>query len=276
MDDLTGQTINGYEIRRKVGQGGFGVVYKAYQTAVGRDVAIKVILPDKRHDPEYIQRFELEAQVVAELEHPHIVPMYDYWKTEDLSYLVMRWLPNGNLRDAYKRADWTLEKTASMLEHVAGALEAAHKAGIIHRDLKPDNILFDDHGNAYLADFGVARKLSSTKRITVPGSMVGAPAYLAPEQIYKEEVTPQTDIYVLGITLFEALTRQHPYGDAGGNLILLTKQLIEPVPVLHEKNPKLPPALDGVIRKATAKDPNKRYVSALALEVEFRTAAGLD
>ena len=160
MSDLSGRTIRGYELREQIGAGGYGAIYKAYQPAVEREVAIKVILPEHAGKPEFAQRFENEARLVAQLEHPYIIPLHDYWHDDDGAFLVMRWLRGGSLRDALKQdGAWSPEQTAHLLDQIAAALAVAHKAGIVHRDLKPDNILLDEHGNAFLTDFGIAKDM---------------------------------------------------------------------------------------------------------------------
>jgi serine/threonine protein kinase len=205
MKDLQGQSIKGYELHETIGLGGFGAVYRAYQPNVGREVAIKVILPQYANHPDFIRRFEVEAQVIARLEHPHIIPLYDYWRDHEGAYLVMRYVRGGNLRSALKEGSFTLEETSTLLDSVAGALAVAHRHGVIHRDIKPDNILLDENGNAYLTDFGIAKDLDSNIHVTQADMVVGSPAYLSPEQVKTEAVTPQSDIYSLGIVLYEML-----------------------------------------------------------------------
>jgi serine/threonine protein kinase len=274
VDDLTGQTIRGYEIRENIGAGGYGAVYRAYQPAVSREVAIKVILPEHASKPDFAQRFEQEARLVAQLEHPHIVPLYDYWRDNDGAFLVMRWLRGGSLRAVLDRQGaLSLVQTARLLDQVAEALAAAHEAGVVHRDLKPDNILLDERGNAYLGDFGIAKQLDSKLQITDPDSMVGSLAYLSPEQIKGEPVTPQTDIYSMGVVLYEMLTGEHPFANA--KLLMVNKHLQEPLPPLHQKRADLPSALDDSLWKATQKAPTERYATVLALADDFREAANL-
>src|SRR5690242_21519023 len=188
MDHLTGQTIKGYELRECLGQGGFGAVYRAFQPLLGRDVAVKVIRPEFANHPDFIRRFETEAQVVARLEHPHIVPLYDYWRDPSGAFLVMRWLRGGSLHDALAAGPLALPLTVCVLEQLAGALTAAHRRGVIHRDLKPANVLRDADGNAYLADFGIAKDLGTGPSVsnTANDVMVGSPAYMAPEQIKQD------------------------------------------------------------------------------------------
>src|SRR5512145_2098366 len=141
MDDLSGRVIRGYELREMIGLGGFAAVYRAYQFVVEREVAIKVVLPKYANAPDFIRRFEAEAQLIARLEHLHIVPLYDYWRDPDGAYLVMRWLRGGNLRDALANGPYGLESAALLLEHIGSALAVAHRNGVVHRDLKPANIL---------------------------------------------------------------------------------------------------------------------------------------
>ncbi len=159
---LIEQHITGYELRECLGTGGFGAVYRAYQTAVGREVAIKVILPTVASRPDFIRRFETEAQLIARLEHLHIVPLYDYWRDPAGAYLVMRWLKGGSLRDALLKGPFALEAALLLTDQITAALEAAHRGGVIHRDLKPANIFLDEDGNAYLGDFGIAKDLANS------------------------------------------------------------------------------------------------------------------
>src|SRR5258708_38498862 len=215
MDDLTNRVIKGYEFKECIGAGGFGAVYRAYQPAVGREVAIKVILPQHANEADFIRRFEVEAQLVARLENPHIVPLYDYWREPDGAFLVMRWL-RGNLRGALQRGPWSIESTLRLLEQIAAALTVAHREGVIHRDIKPDNILLDEDDNAYLADFGIAKNLNvgiPEGNLTQEGAVVGSPAYITPEQIRGDVVTPRTDTYTTRLFLPPLLSRANPLYD---------------------------------------------------------------
>ncbi|MEP0761797.1 MAG: serine/threonine protein kinase, partial [Chloroflexota bacterium] len=208
----TVKTIKGYEIHERIGSGGFGVIHRATQTTLGREVAIKIILPHFANHPDFIRRFEAEAQVIARLEHPFIVPLYDYWRDPQGAYLVMRWLRGGNLRDALANGPFELEAAALFMDQITSALATAHRNEVIHRDLKPANILLDEDGNAYLSDFGIAKDILKTEgALTESGMMLGSPDYLSPEQARSEPVTPQTDIYSLGVVLYEVLTGHHPF-----------------------------------------------------------------
>src|SRR5687768_2169916 len=195
MDAVINENLKGYELRERIGTGGFGAVYRAYQTTVGREVAIKVILPGLANQPDFIRRFEGEAQLVARLEHPHITPLYDYWRDPDGAYLVMRWLRGGSLRDALQNGPFELRAAALLLDQVAGALSLAHRRSVIHRDIKPGNILIDEDGNAYLTDFGIAKDLDVQDSRTAPDAIIGSLDYLSPEQARGEPITARTDIY---------------------------------------------------------------------------------
>ena len=269
-DLLNGQTVRTYELRKVIGVGGFGVVYQAYQQVVERDVAIKVILPEFANQPDFIRHFESEAQIVAHLEHPHIVPLYDFWREPDSAFLVMRWLRGGSLRDKLLQADQPdLNAIARMLDQITEALSIAHQKGIIHQDIKPENILLDEYENAYLSDFGIAKQPFATDGAEAVGAGFGTAAYASPEQINRKPITPQTDIYNLGMMLYELLTGTIPFASASDSTILF-KQLHEPVPLIKQKN--LPSEINDVIWRATAKRPEDRYADATELALDFRRA----
>jgi hypothetical protein len=236
-------------------------------------VAIKVIKPALANNPDFIRRFETEAQVVARLEHMNIVPLYDYWREPDRAFLVMRYLPHS-LPWRLERGPLSLSETVRLVEQVSAALTVAHRHGVVHRDLKPANLLLDDEGNAFLADFGIAKVLGAAARITQEGALIGSPAYFSPEQVKGEAVTPASDLYSFGVLLYEALTGQHPFPGDLSPSTLVYKQLHEPLPSLLNVRPDLPAALDNVIQQATAKNPAERFADALALAAAFRQAAG--
>ena len=275
MDNITGTEIKGYLLKERIGAGGFGAVYRAEQSTVGRDVAVKVILPGLASRPEFIRRFENEAQLVARLEHLHITPLYDYWRDPEGAYLVMRYLRGGSLADALDGEPYTLEAAADLLDQVAAALAAAHRARVIHRDIKPSNILLDEDGNAYLTDFGIAKDLELRfDADTETGAVLGSPDYLAPEQARSDPVTSQTDIYSLGIVLYEMLAGEHPFPNLSG-VERLFKHLNEPVPRMTNLDTEVIDPINAVVQKATAKDPKTRYADALAFANAFREAARL-
>ena len=280
MVDLSGEVIRGYELRQRIGMGGFGAVYSAFQPLVGRDVAIKVILPEYANHPEFVRRFELEAQLVARLEHPFIIPLYDFWREPNSAYLVMRLLRGGSLRDLISDGPLALQTTARILDQVASALSVSHRGGVVHRDLKPANILLDEDGNAYLVDFGIAKDIRSKTPVDLDGDgtmdegIVGSPAYLAPEQIRNEPVTPAADIYALGVVLYQMVTGQHPFHGEQKLMNLLHRHLRESIPSAYEFNSELPPGVDMVIQRATAKMPEDRYDTAMDMANSFWNVVG--
>ena len=272
MDNLTGQVIKTYELKELIGEGGFGAVYRAHQQFIGREVAIKIILPKHANQPEFIRRFETEAQLVARLEHPHIVPLYDYWREPSGAYLVMRWLRGGSLQDSLETSGtWAPLSISRMLNQIAEALHVAHRQGIIHRDIKPENILLDENNNAYLSDFGIAKELGSKQNITQKNAVIGSPAYLSPEQIKGESITPKSDIYALGLVIYELLTGNKPF-EADSPATLMYRHLSEPLPDIILANPELPDTINAVLQRATAKDPDLRYENTIELARDFRRA----
>jgi serine/threonine protein kinase/WD40 repeat protein len=276
MDNLSGKTLKGYELLERIGAGGFGAVYRARQTTVAREVAIKIILPGFANKPDFIRRFETEAHLIANLEHLHIVPLYDYWRDPDGAYLVMRYLRGGSLRDVLETGSYDFEATAYMLDQIASSLSAAHRNHVIHRDIKPGNILLDEDGNAYLSDFGIAKDLQSVSgNLTEVDQIVGSLDYLSPEQARSEPVTNRTDIYSLGVMLYEVITGQHPFHEVT-SVERLYKHINDPLPDIENLDDDVRDAINIVIQKATSKNPTNRYEDALTMAAEFRQAAALD
>ncbi len=240
------RTVRGYELREKVGGGEFGIVYRAYQPSVGREVAVKVIRREYVNQPAFVRRFEAEAQLVAQLEHPHIVALYDYWRDPDGAYLVMRWLRGGALREALDRGPWNLQPASRLLQQIGSALAYAHRQGVVHRDLKPGNVLLDEEGNAYLSDFGVASRLVDASEAGRP--ITSSPAYVSPEELRGEPLRPAADIFALGLLTFELLSGRRPPMDRS-------------LPAVTELRPDLPEGIGPVIACATADDPASRFAS---------------
>jgi serine/threonine protein kinase/DNA-binding XRE family transcriptional regulator/chemotaxis protein histidine kinase CheA len=271
--DLNGRMIRGYQLGEQLGSGGFGAVYRAMQPLVEREVAIKIILPNFADQPDFIRRFETEAQLVARLEHPHIVPLYDYWREPGVAYLVMRLMRGGSLHGLLRQGPLSLTRISTVVGQLGAALKVAHRAGVVHRDLKPANVLLDDEQNAYLADFGIAKDLHRPAEMSFAGAFVGSPAYASPEQIRAEAITPQTDIYALGVMLYELLTGQKPFvGPTPASY--LEQHLNATVPALASNRADLPPDLDQIIRRATAKLPGARYNDITDLVAEVQACIG--
>lgn len=271
MPDHELNSIEGYEIISRVGSGGRGIVYRARQTTLGREVAIKVIQPELANQPDFIRRFESEAQLVARLEHLHIVPLYDYWRDPHGAYLVMRWLRGGSLSQAVAHRPFTPSQAARLLDQVAAALAKAHAAGVIHRDLKPSNILLDDEGNAYLADFGIA---DVRGQAASSPTAAGSPDYQAPEQARGLAATPRSDIYSLGITLYECLTGKHPFSGLAGSGRKARPPNVS-LPAVPDLDPAIAQEVNAVIHRATSTRPAERFSDALEMAAAFRKALQL-
>jgi len=272
MDGLTNSDLKGYQLHEKIGAGGFGEVYRATQASVGRDVAIKVVLPKLANETEFIRRFEIEAQLVASLEHPHITPLYDYWRDPDGAYLVMRYLPRGSLADALIEGPYHVVAAARLLGQLGSALDLAHRNGVVHRDIKPSNVLLDDDGNAYLTDFGIAKSTKeSDGSLTGEGALIGSPDYLSPEQARGHEVTRTSDVYSLGVLLHETLTGHHPFLESTA-IERIAHHLHDPLPTIDDLPEAIRAAVNDVIQTATAKDPSQRYGAAGEMDEAFRQA----
>jgi len=274
--NLSGQTIKGYELRELIGHGGFGAVYRAYQPAVDREVALKLILPEHANQPDFIRRFESEAQVIARLEHPHITPLYDYWREPGMAILVMRLLRGGSLQDSLEhKGAWQTTDVVRLVDQIAGALTIAHRNHIIHRDLKPANILLDEEGNAYLADFGIAKQLTQPQPLPPEEDRYGSPAFISPEQVIGQPVSPQTDIYSLGMVIFVTLTGQTPFFDSNTDTVI-RKQLSDTLPPIQTLRPDLPYAVNIIIWRATSKRPEARYPDAYSLANDLKQVLAPD
>ncbi|MBN2550397.1 MAG: serine/threonine protein kinase [Anaerolineales bacterium] len=278
MVDLTGTTLDKYEIIERKGRGGMATVYKAYHPRLNRYVAIKVLHSHLAEASDFLSRFEREAKAVAALRHPHIVQAYDFDIQGDIYYLVMEFIDGPNLQDRLN--DLTrqgklmpLEEVGRILHQVADALDYAHQQGMLHRDMKPSNVLLDHNGQAYLVDFGIARMLSGTQ-FTATGELLGTPAYMSPEQGMGQPLAPATDLYSLGIMLYEMLVGQVPF-DADTPFGIIHKHINEPPPALRGLRPDLPAGLEQMLTRALAKKPEHRYRSALEMAQAFEQALGM-
>lgn len=272
--NLAGQTIRGYELRREIGSGGFGAVYKAHQNIVDRDVAVKIIHDRYAQRPDFIRRFEAEARIVARLEHMNIVPLYDFWREPLGAFLVMRWLRGGSARSALNTfGPWPIDAVVRLIDQISAALAVAHQYGIIHRDIKPENILLDKMNNAYLTDFGISVNIFEEQdTILMENLSFGSPAYMAPEQFNKRNASPLSDIYSVGILAYELLTGENPFPD-DTTAALAKKRSRDPVPSVKAKRPELPDQIDAVIWRATSQESGMRFREVTMLASAFREAA---
>ena len=252
--------LRGYEIVERLGEGAFSIVYRGRQPVVGRDVAIKQIRAELANRPEFIRRFETEAHLVARLEYPFIVPLYDYWREPDSAYLVMRYLRGGSLESSLRAGPWELDRTLAMVSEIGAALAVAHRSGVVHRDVKPANILLDEDGHAYLTDFGIA--LDAEEAADPEAALsAGSPAYASPEQLRREQVGPPADVHGLAIATFETLTGRLPFPDEPSRAALLKRQLHDPIPAVSAVRADVPVGVDAVLARATAKDPTDRFAT---------------
>jgi serine/threonine-protein kinase len=256
------QRFGRYEILQELGRGGMATVYLAFDPAFGRQVAVKVLPAQFTHDPKFRARFLREAKVIATLENPYIVPVYDYGEEGDHPFIVMRYMPGGTLYDRIAAGPMKLAESYPIVRRMAQALDEAHKHNIVHRDLKPSNVLFDVRNEAFLSDFGLAKLSESSTKLTFTGVMVGTPDYMSPEQaIGEEDIDWRSDIYSLGVILYEMLSGHLPY-EAGTPMKLLFKHVNEPVPQLDLDKLGLPAECNAIIASAMAKNPEDRYRSA--------------
>jgi len=260
MEVQPGQTLGPYRIISQIGQGGMATVYKAYHAAMDRYVAVKVLPRQLAESQEFIGRFQQEARTIAKLEHAHILPVHDYGESEGVTYLVMRFLDAGTLKERIQARPLSLGEVDGFLTQLGEALGYAHDHGVVHRDLKPSNVLLDGHGDLFLTDFGIAKLLESSPQFTSTGAMIGTPAYMSPEQAQGQKVDQRSDIYSLGIILYEMATGRVPF-EAETPLAVVLKQLNEPLPLPSTVKPDIPPAVERVILKALAKNPDDRFAS---------------
>jgi serine/threonine-protein kinase len=289
MIDLIGRRLGEYELTSVLGQGGMAVVYRAQQQNIKREVAVKVIQPTLRQNSDFSVRFTREAQTIAGLSHPHILKVFDYGvlrgfhlrlldpqadATKDMIYVVMELLTGGTLNHLIRSRSTPLDLTSiqGFTTDIASALDYAHQKGVIHCDLKPENVLLDETGNAFLADFGIAQLLSEMSEHDTPSDIIaGTPRFMAPEQWNGLKPSAQTDIYALGIMLFQMLTGHAPYNE-DTPLKLMQQHLNAPIPDVRAQRPDLPESVQAIFTRALAKNPGDRYASAGQLADAFTRA----
>jgi serine/threonine-protein kinase len=272
-----GKTIGKYVLKREIGRGGMGAVYLAEQTALGREVAIKELIPSAVADPTALARFMQEAQVMARASHPNIIQVHDLERTANASYLVLEYVKGRSLRERLNAGALSLAQTFAVMKGLLEALDYAHRHNIVHRDVKPENVLISDEGEVKVADFGIARLVDDPGASpgTKAGTTLGTPQYMSPEQVSSAAVDGRSDLYSAGIMLYELVCGRPPFtaGPADGPFTLLAKhaQAPPPPPTLHR--PGLDHDLERVMLKALAKRPDGRYQTAAGFAEDLARVA---
>ena len=273
MAELVGHTLDQYDVIEEIGRGGMAIVYRARQASIDRDVAVKVMSKElAAQDESFFERFYREVKLIAQLQHPHILPVYDYGEYEGQPYIVTAFVSGGNLTDLINKGPMNLSKISRLLKQFSDALDFAHSEGIVHRDFKPGNILLDNQGNSYLADFGLARTTEGGGQLT--GSLlIGTPDYMAPDLSEPDGVTPAVDVYALGVTLYQMLTGHVPY-KASTPMGVLMAHISTDIPNVLLERPELPEAVQEVVEAAMAKKVEARFQSAGDLYNAYNLAIG--
>ncbi len=274
MSFAIGETLGPYRVIAPLGQGGMASVYKAYHAALDRYVAIKVLHPAFKEDPGFAARFVREARVVARLDHPNIVPIFDFAEHDGQPYLVMKYIEGETLKARLARGPLAPPEILQVMETVGEALAYAHDKDILHRDIKPSNVLLAADGHIYLADFGLARIAGAGESTLSADALLGTPQYISPEQARGErDLDAGTDIYSLGVVLYELLVGRVPYS-ADTPYAIIHDHIYTPLPLPHQLNPNVPEPLERVLLKALAKHRADRYPDVRSLVGAFRATAG--
>lgn len=267
-----GENIGPYQIVEKLGQGGMATVFKAYHASLDRYVAIKALHPAFHQDESFAARFQREARVVAKLEHPHIVPIYDYAEHEGRPYLVMKFIEGDTLKARLDEGPLTADEINKMVDAIGSALGYAHQQGILHRDIKPSNVLLAKDGQIYLADFGLARIAQSGESTLSSDMVMGTPQYISPEQAMgRGDLDQRTDLYSFGVMLYEMVVGRVPF-NADTPFAIIHDHIYSPLPLPHTVNPNVPEQVERVLLKALAKERDDRFDNANKLVAAFKDA----
>lgn len=273
MSFTKGENVGPYQIIEQLGSGGMATVFKAYHANLDRFVAIKVLHPAFKQDPNFLSRFQREARIVAKLQHPAIVPVYDFNEHNGQPYLVMRFIDGETLKARLSKSDLTLPEVVRVLHPVGEALSYAHSQGVLHRDVKPSNILLTPDGSVFLADFGLARIAQAGESTLSQDALVGTPQYISPEQARGDpDLDARTDVYSLGVVMYELLVGRVPY-QADTPYAVIHDHIYAPLPLPRSIKPGFPESLERVLLKALAKERDDRYGSVAELMAAFEQAA---
>ena len=269
-----GSTFAGYEVESVVGAGGIGILYRARQLRLDRQVALKLVEPDVARDPVIRERLRREARMVAALDHPNVVPLYEAGEEGGTVYVVTRWVEGAELGTLIvERGPLDPGRAARIVAQIAGALAMAHAKGLVHRDVKPSNVILTPEDHVYLTDFGLAKRAATAPGLTAVDQMRGTVDYVAPELIEGSEPDARSDVYSLGCVLFEMLTGEPPFADQRGGMAKMWAQVNAEPPPLSERRGDVPPELEQAMLSAMAKSPAMRP-TASALRVEALDAGG--
>ncbi|MFN8373528.1 MAG: serine/threonine-protein kinase [Anaerolineae bacterium] len=268
MPFTKGDQVGPYQIVEQLGQGGMATVYKAYHPQLDRFVAIKSIHASLQEEQDFIARFQREAQIIAKLEHPNIVPVYDYSENNNQPYIVMKFIDGHTLKDELDSSKLTLKQVLHVMKAVSSALTYAHQKGVLHRDVKPSNVMIDRSNIAYVSDFGLARIITAGETTLSANMMMGTPHYMSPEQALHSDLDARADIYSLGVMLYEMVVGVLPFsGDTP--YAIIHEHVYTPLPLPSRVNPDIPAQVEEVLLKVLAKNPEDRYDSAVLLVRDF-------
>jgi serine/threonine protein kinase len=272
MSSLEGQTLGQYRVIAQMGHGGMATVFKGYHPRLDRFVAIKMMHQAFQEDKNFLARFEREAQIVARLDHPHIVPVFDFADFEGRPYLVMKYIEGRTLKGVLEDQPLAMGDILNLMPRIADALDYAHRQGVLHRDIKPSNIIIDVNGTPYLTDFGLARMAQLGESTLSHDMLLGTPHYISPEQAMgSRELDNRTDIYSLGVVLYELVVGRVPFS-ADTPFAIIHDHIYRPLPEPMKVNPEITPEVSAVLEKALAKSPADRYATATELVNAFKAA----